>query len=228
MRTRQSKVSGMKTDIEIQTEVMEALRLQPFLIACEIGVAVHNSVVTLIGSVDSYAKKFAAKHAAWGVKGVEAIAEQLEVLLSDDAKLTDVEIAGNIINALKQDFSIPEKKIKINVTDGWVTLTGEVNWKFEKDNAHNSIKNLKGVKGADNEITVKPGVSTTLVKNQICEALEHSARAEAETIKVEIIGNVVVLKGTIRSWNERQAVERAAWSTPGVVGVQDDLVMLRL
>jgi osmotically-inducible protein OsmY len=215
----------MKTDAEIQRDVMEELKWEPFLIASEIGVAVHNGVVTLGGFVDTYAKKFAAEHAAWRVKGVKAIAEELQVLLTDDGKLPDAEIAENIVNALKWNNSLSEDKIKINVMDGWVTLSGEVDWKYEKDLAHNAIRYLKGVKGDNNEITVKPSVNKAVVKDHIYEALERNAHFEAETIKVETIGNTVVLKGTIRSWNERQAVERAAWSTPGVSSVQDDLVM---
>lgn len=216
----------MKTDAAIQRDLIEELKWDPFLIASEIGVAVHNGAVTLSGFVDTYAKKFAAEHAARRVKGVKTITEELEVHLLEDGKLPDAEIAENIVNALKWNNSLPDEVIKIAVADGWVTLSGEVNWKFEKDLAHHAIRYLKGIKGDRNEITIKPGVSRVVVKDHIYEALERNAHFEAETIKVETIGNTVILKGTIRSWNERQAVERAAWSTPGVSVVQDDLVMI--
>jgi osmotically-inducible protein OsmY len=216
----------MKTDLEIQKDVMDELNWEPILNASEIGVAVHNGVVTLSGYVNNYAKKFASENAAWRVKGVKAVAEELEVRLANDARITDTDVAESIIHTLMWNTSIPDEKIKIKVTDGWVYLEGEVDWNFQKESAFNAIRNLKGVSGVSNLITVKPRVNDNVVKDNIRKALERNADLEAGNIKVETLGNKVILKGTIRSWLERRAVENAVWSAPGVATVEDQLLIL--
>ncbi len=215
----------MKTDAEIQKDVMDELKWEPILNATEIGVAVSNGVVTLSGYVDTFHKKSAAENAAWRVKGVTAVAEELEVRLPFDARLTDVEVAEKVAHTIKWHTAIPDENIKIKVTDGWVTLEGEVHWNFQKESAFNAIRTLSGVKGVSNYIVVKPKVNTTLVKDNIRKALERNADLEAANIKVETLGNKVILRGTTHSWKERRAVENAVWSAPGVVTIDDQLVI---
>jgi osmotically-inducible protein OsmY len=215
----------MKTDSEIQKDVMDELKWEPILNATEIGVAVKNGVVTLTGYVNNYAKKFAAENSAWRVKGVKAVAEELEVRLSDADQLTDAEIAESIVSTLRWHTAIPDEKIKIKVTNGWVYLDGEVDWNFQKESAFNTIRYLKGVKGVTNLLTVKPRVNATLVKANIRKALERNADLEAANIQVETLGNMVVLKGSTRSWIEKRAVERAVWSSPGVSTIDDELII---
>lgn len=214
----------MKTDSELQRDVMDELKWEPILDATEIGVAVHNGIVTLSGYVSNYAKKFAAESATWRVKGVKAVAEELEVQL-DENKPTDAEIAGSIINILKWHTAIPDEQIRVKVTDGWVYLNGEVNWNYQKDSVIKAVRVLKGVTGVSNLIDVKPRINTTVVKDHIRKALERSADFEADQIKIETLGNKVILKGTTRSFEERKAAERAAWSAPGVMSVDDELII---
>lgn len=215
----------MKTDSEIQKNVMDELKWEPILIASEIGVAVHHGVVSLNGYVSSYAKKFAAENAAWRVKGVRAVAEELQVQLADDDKLNDTEIAENVASTLKWHTSIPEEKIKIKVANGWVTLDGQVDWNFQRESVFIAVSHLKGVTGVTNLISVKPRIDTAVVKDNIRKALERSADMEAANIKVDALGNKVILKGHTKSWVERRAVENAAWSAPGVATVDDQLVI---
>jgi len=215
----------MKTDLEIQKDVMDELKWEPMLNATEIGVAVKDGVVTLTGTVSNYSKKFAAEDATWRVKGVKAVAEELEVKLGDGDLLTDSEVAANVINTLRWNTVIPDEQIKVKVSKGWVYLSGEVDWNFQKDAVMNAIRGLKGVRGVSNEITIKPRVQPADIKGNIRKALERKADLEANNIKVETIGNRVVLKGSARSWNERKAIAHAAWSTPGVALVDDEIVI---
>lgn len=215
----------MKTDAEIQQDVMDELNWEPILNATEIGVAVHNGVVTLNGFVNTFAKKFAAENAAWRVKGVKAVAEELEVRLPGDSRIPDEEVADSVVRTLKWNTVIPDEKLKVKVTGGWVYIEGEVDWNFQKESAFNAIRHLKGVSGVSNLITVKPRVNTVVVKERIRKALERNADFESENIRIETLGNKVILKGTARSWTERRTVENAAWSAPGVMTVDDELII---
>jgi len=215
----------MKTDFEIQKDVMAELKWEPMLNAAEIGVAVKNGIVTLTGMVSNYAKKSAAEHATLRVKGVLAVAEELEVKLGEGEKITDSEVAANVVNTLRWNTSIPDEQIKIRVTNGWVYLSGEVNWNFQKDAVINAIRGLKGIKGVNNEITIKPRVQTAIIKENIRKALQRKATFEVDNIKIETIGDRVVLKGAVKSWDERKAIANAAWSAPGVASVDDEIVI---
>ncbi|MBS1521574.1 MAG: BON domain-containing protein [Bacteroidetes bacterium] len=215
----------MKTDSEIQEDVMAELKWEPMLNATEIGIAVKDGVVTLTGTVSNYSKKFAAENATWRVKGVKAVAEELEVKLADGDLLTDSEIASSVINTLRWNTVIPDEQVKIKVSNGWVYLSGEVDWNFQKDAVMNAIRGLKGVRGVANEITVKPRVQPADIKENIKKALERKADLEADNIRVETIGDHVVLKGSAKSWNERKTIAHAAWSTPGVALVEDKIVI---
>jgi osmotically-inducible protein OsmY len=215
----------MKTDSEIQKDVMDELKFEPMLDSTEIGVAVKDGVVTLTGTVSNYAKKFAAENATWRVKGVKAVAEELVVKLGEGDILTDTEVAASVVSTLRWNTVIPDEQIKIKVTDGRVFLSGEVDWNFQRDAVLNAIRGLKGVQAVSNEITIKPHVQSADIKENIRKALERKADLEADNIRVETIGDRVVLKGSARSWNERKAIAHAAWSTPGVSLVEDKIVI---
>jgi osmotically-inducible protein OsmY len=215
----------MKTDSEIQKDVMDELKFEPMLDATGIGVAVKDGVVTLTGTVSNYAKKFAAEKATWRVKGVKAVAEELVVKLGKGDILTDTEVAANVVSTLRWNTVIPDEQIKIKVTDGRVYLSGEVDWNFQREAVLNAIRGLKGVQAVSNEITIKPHVQSTDIKENIRKALERKADLEADNIRVETIGDRVVLKGSARSWNERKVIAHAAWSTPGVALVEDKIVI---
>lgn len=215
----------MKTDLEIQKDVMDELKWEPVLSASQIGVAVKNGVVMLSGDVNSYGKKYIAEKATWRVKGVKAVAEDLEVTLSTDDRLTDTEIATNVLNALKYQSLVPNDRLKVKVSDGWLTLEGHVDWNYQKESGLAAVRNLKGIKGIHNFVTVKPTVNTLLVKENIKKALERRADIDAANIHVEAVGNKLILTGTARSWQERRAAENAAWATPGVGLVEDNLII---
>ena len=215
----------MKTDAEIQKEVMDELKWEPILNATEIGVAVKHGVVTLSGQVSTYSKKLVAQQATWRVKGVKAVAIDLEVVLANDSKLPDMLITEHVLSALKWHTSIPDEKLKVKVEEGQVYLEGEVEWGYQKDAALNAVRWLQGVKGISNLITVKPRPNTAVIKDNIAKALERRVDIEASGIKVEALGNKVILKGKVHSWSERVEAAHAAWSALGV-GAVDDQIMI--
>lgn len=213
----------MKTDLEIQRDVMEELLWSPLLKASEIGVAVKNGVVTLSGTVDSYAKKLEAESAAKKVAGVMAVAENIEVKISQLGKRNDTEIAQAILNALKWHSAVQEDKIKMKVEDGWVTLEGNVEWEFQKNAAKNAIENLFGVRGITNLIKVTPTIAANDISRKINTAFHRSATVDADRIEIEVIGNKVILSGKVRSYAEKKDAENAAWLAPGISHVENNL-----
>lgn len=217
----------MKTDVEIQKDVMEEFKWAPLLNASEIGVAVKNGVVTLSGNVDTYSKKIAAENAARKVAGVKAIAEDILVKVSPYEKRTDSEIAEAVLHALKWNSVVPEEKIKVRVEDGLVTLDGEVEWDYQRTSAGNAVTNLFGVRGISNYIKVSPRIVFSLspdkVRSNIVKALHRRASQDAERIKIETAGNKITLSGTVHSHSEKEDAEHAAWSIPGVVWVENNI-----
>ena len=189
----------MKTDTEIQKDVMDELKWEPLLNASEIGVAVKNGVVTLTGSVDSYFKKEEAENAAKRVAGVKVVAEEIKVEVAGFGDINDTDIAEMIANSLKWHSAVQEDKIKVTVENGWVTLNGEVDWEFQKDAAKNAIKNLVWVKGINNLITVKPSITNKDIKQKISQAFHRSATFDSQKIDVEIRGSKAILSGKVRS-----------------------------
>lgn len=216
----------MKTDTQLQRDVLDELKWEPSISEKEIGVAVKDGVVTLTGFVDSYAQKYAAEHVTSSVSGVKAVAEELQVRLLNAHERTDTELAHAVINALKWDVRIPSDRIKATVEKGWIELTGDVEWQYQKSATQTAVQNLTGVKGVTNLIAVKPKkVSAYEVSTKIKDALRRKAEIDADRIAVEARDGTVVLRGSVRSFTEREEAESAAWRAPGVRVVEDNLTV---
>lgn len=209
----------MKSDIEIQKDVMDEIKWEPLLNASEIGVAVKHGIVTLSGQVDSFAKKLTAEKAAKRIAGVKAVAEDIQVGISPSFKKTDADIAAAVLNALKWHSAVQEEKIKIKVEDGIVRLEGEVEWEYQRSNARSAIEHLSGVRSVINLITIKPGVTPAGVQQRINAAFHRSATIDAGKVAAEVTGSKVVLRGRVRSLAEKEDAEIAAWNAPGVTSV---------
>lgn len=215
----------MKNDSQLYRDVIDELRWDPRVNEAEIAVSAKDGVVTLTGTVESYAQKYAAERVVERITGVRAVADDLKVKLAGQLQRTDTEIAHAAINALRWDTEVPEDRITLKVENGWLTLKGDVEWNFQKTAAERDVRYLAGVKGISNLINVKPKVSASEVKSKIEAALKRSAELDAQRIVVEAAEGKVVLKGSVRSWTERSDAERAAWAAPGVKEVDDRLTV---
>ena len=213
------------TDEQIQREVLAELAWEPRIRPNEIGVVVKDGVVTLTGWVDSFTKRWAAEEAAHRVRGVKAVANEIEVRLPGAAERTDTDIAAAAVQALRSDVFVPADKIDVTVSKGFVTLRGTLDWQFQKEDAEKALRRLPGVKGVLNAITVKPPMTTSDLKKKIEEALVRSAQTDAARITVEVHGSKVILRGILRSWAQRQEAERTAWSAPGVTEVDNRITV---
>jgi osmotically-inducible protein OsmY len=215
----------MKTDAQIQKDVNAELSWEPSINAARIGVEVNQGVVTLSGLVETYAEKWEAERTAQRVAGVKALAVEISVALAGDSHRTDGEIALAAEHALSWTTYLPKDTVKVLVENGWITLSGEVDWDYQRDAAATAVRYLRGVKGVSKQITITPKVSLTAVKSDIEAALKRRAKDDAQHIAVEIHGADVTLTGTVHSWSERELAAHSAWGTPGVRNVHNRIVL---
>lgn len=211
------------SDLKIRRDILDELEFDPSIDAATIGVSVENGVVTLSGHVKSYAEKTAAEAVARRVKGVRAIAEEIDVRWPEQKRHADDEIAARALDIISWDTALPDGAIDVKVQHGWVTLSGEVRWHFQRMAAENAVKKLGGVVGVTNALTIRQLVGTSDIKDRIERALQRNAEIEADRIRVRVSDTKVVLEGDVHAWNERQAAEQAAWSVPGVAIVENHL-----
>ncbi len=213
-------------ELRLRDDILDELAYEPVVDAAHIGVAVDQNVVTLTGHVGSYAQKIAAISAVRRVKGVQGIADEIDVRSSPDEKTSDDEIAKRAINMLIWDSVVPSDAIQVTVHNGLVTLTGKVNWQYQKSSAERDVRKLSGVRAVINNIEIEPHAKAENVRNKIEAALKRHAEVEAKDIRVTVRDDSeVVLDGKVRSWDEKAAVENAAWSAPGVKNVRDRLTI---
>lgn len=213
----------MKTNEQLQQDVIEALKWEPQLTSTDIGIAVRDGVVTLTGFVDAYTKKIAAEKAVKNVTGVRGVAEELQIRLDGKNRKSDTELATAAIDALRWCSTVPDERIKVTVDNGWIKLEGEVEWAYQRDEAKREIEDITGVRGISNLITVKPVVKATDVKAKIQKAFERSATIDASHIGIDVNGSIITLRGPVHSWSEHDDAEQAAWSAPGVTEVRNNL-----
>lgn len=211
-------------DKELRQNVIDELEFEPSIDSANIGVAAENGVVTLSGHVASYLQKVDAERAVWRVKGVKAIAQELDVRLPGDKKVNDDEIAKRALDILAWSTLVPSDSIKVVVRDGWVTLSGRVNWNYQRDAAAREVRKLTGVLGLVNNITLEPAAQKVDIRQRVMDALKRHAEIEAARINVDVdSAGSVKLSGLVDDWEERRAVERAVWSAPGVHSIEDNL-----
>lgn len=215
----------MKTDSQLQHDVMAELEYEPSVDHADIGVAVNDGVVTLSGYVKSYPEKLAAEKAVRRVAGVKAIAEEIKVRFAADPKTADHEIAKRIVDMLAWNVSVPDDKIKVKVEHGWVTLTGAVDWFYQSEEARKVAGRIGGVTGVSNLIEVRKIPTTRDVKDRIISAFKRQADLDAASVTVTADGGKITLGGKVKAWHERQIAERAAWAAPGVTKVEDNIVI---
>ena len=213
------------TDRALREDIVNELDFEPRVNAAHIGVIVEKGIVTLSGHVSSYLEKVAAEDAVRRVKGVRAIATEIEVRYPFEKKTADDEIARRAVDILAWDATVPRNAVKITVHEGRVTLSGDVNWQFERKTAEDQIRKLSGVNAIVNNIRLKPSVKPADVRIRIENALKRNAEVEADAIHVSVDGGTVALEGVVHDWAERDAAERAAWSAPGVTAVNDRLTI---
>jgi osmotically-inducible protein OsmY len=211
----------MRLDSDIKRDVEDELRWDPDIDAIDIGVSVHNGVVALTGFVRSYAQKAEAERDAKRVAGVVGVANDIEVRLPALDVRPDPDIVRDAVTALKSELPYSSENIKVIAKDGWLTLEGAVEWNYARERAQNAVKRIRGVKHVTNSITVKPTVAPYEIRRKIEDAFRRSAELDASRVTVEANGSEVILRGTVKSWAEREEAERAAWAAPGVTRVDN-------
>lgn len=211
-------------DKELRRLVVDELEYEPSIDAADIGVTAENGVVTLSGHVADYVQKMAAERAAWRVKGVKGIAQEIEVRFAGDKKWNDDEIAQRAVNILAWNTLVPKDCVRVKVSDGWITLSGSVDWNYQRQAAENEVRKLNGVKGVMNNVTLTSVVQAGDLKRRIQDALKRHAEVEADAVSVDVRNDGTVrIEGRVDNWSEMQAVEHAVWSAPGVQRVDDHL-----
>jgi osmotically-inducible protein OsmY len=215
----------MRTDSDIKRDVEAELRWDPDIDPTDIGVAVKGGVVTLTGFVRSYSQKYQAEGITKRVLGVVGVANDIQVRLPSDNQRPDPEVARDAVAALKTELPYSSANMKVIVNDGWLSLEGTAEWNYQRTRAEDAVLRVKGVKGVSNQIVLKPSVAPSEIRSKIEDAFRRNAELEAKNITVEASGSEVILKGTVRSWAERQEAERAAWRAPGVTKVDNRITI---
>ncbi len=216
----------MKNNAELQKDVQDAIKWEPLLNAAEIGVTVKDGVVTLTGTVDNYLKKTEAEEAAKNVAGVKAVVENIDVKFSSNhSKPSDGDIAIEVLNALKWHWQIPKDKVQVKVENGWVTLSGELHWDYQRVATRDAVTNLLGVRGVSNDITIKAETEAAIEKKDVEKALARNWSINADDINVSVSENCVTLTGTVESWYQKEQASKIAWKTPGIQSVENYLVV---
>jgi osmotically-inducible protein OsmY len=216
----------MKTDSQLQRDVMAELEWEPRVDHADIGVAVVDGVVTLTGFVKSYAEKLAAEQAVRRVSGVKALAEEIKVRFASDPATADHEIAKRIVDMYQWSVLVPAQRIKVKVEHGWVTLSGEVEWHYQAEEARKIASGISGVTGVSNNVVIARRASASDVRKCIQDALERQADIDAATVTIALEGSKVTLGGKVRAPYERRAAEQAAWAAPGVTQVVDRIAVV--
>jgi osmotically-inducible protein OsmY len=215
----------MRSDSDIRRDVEDELRWDPDIDDTDIAVNVNNGIVTLAGFVRSYVQKYQAETAAKRVAGAVGVVNDIEVRLPDIDERPDPEIVRDAIARIKSELPYSWDGIRVIARNGWLTLEGEVEWNYQRQRAEEAVRRVRGIKGVTNDIIVKPRVAPVEIRRKIEEALRRAAEVDASRISVETVGNEVILRGTVRSWAERQEAERAAWSAPGVAKVDNRIIV---
>ncbi len=213
----------MSQDIRLQEAVLEELNWEPSVAAAHIGVTANAGIITLTGHVESFAEKYAAEKATRRVRGVKAIAEEIEVKLPFDSQRRDDEIAEAVIDRLAWDTFIPDDSVKATVQDGWVTLTGQLEWGYQREAAEQNVRRLSGVVGVSNQTTIKAKSEAKNIGNRIMQALHRSWFLDPDAVKVSVDGGEILLTGTVHSQTDRNLATMAAWAAPGTTFVENDI-----
>ena len=219
------KNNAEKTDTQLQADVLAELKYEPSVKVTDIGVLVKDGVVTLNGYATTFSEKWGAVRSAKRVAGVKAIADDIEVKLSNSLGRTDGEIAAAAANQIEWSWTVPTKSVQVTVREGWITLEGQVEWGYQKNAAESAVRHLSGVKGVSNSITIKPTLTPAKVETDIKAAFERNALVDAKRIHAETSGNKVVLRGKVPNYAERDEAERVAWAAPGVFSVDNQLTV---
>ena len=218
-----------KTDMELKTDVLSELEYEPGVKVSDIGVLVKDGTVTPNGYADNYSEKWEAVRAVKRIAGVKAIADDIEIKLLHPLLHTDGDIAAAAAQHIEWSSLIPAESIVVTVREGWLTLDGEVEWRYQKNTAENVVRHLSGVKGVSNLISIKPQPMTTAVETAveaaIKSAFKRSALVDAKKIQVEAVGGEVTLRGNVLNFAELEEAERAAWAAPGVFLVNNQLTV---
>jgi osmotically-inducible protein OsmY len=215
----------MKTDTQLQQDVLAELQWEPSVNAAAIGVEVTDGIVTLSGHVDSHGEKWGAENAAQRVAGVKGLAVDIHVNLPPLSQRTDADIARTARNVLEWTTYLPREAVKVMVEGGWITLSGTVEWEYQRHMAAAAVRHLLGVTGVSDELALKPMVSATAVKSDIEASFTRRAHSDARKVSVDVSGTLVTLTGTVGSWAEHELARHSAWGTPGVRSVVDNIVV---
>lgn len=221
--TSKHERKAMKTDAQLKSDVTRELEWDPSIDAAHVGVAAKGGVVTLTGHLATFAEKSAIERAVQRVEGVRAVAVELDVKLAPSHQRSDSEIAEAAESALRWGALIPDERIRVKVEKGWVTLTGEVDWEYQRRSAQQAVRGLTGVVGISNQVTIKAVVTPANIATRIREALERHAQREAKHVEVVVSGSTATLRGRVDSWAERQVASGAAWAAPGITQVVNEL-----